>query len=144
MIKKHHLNGLTLVFLIPMTNKNLRTSGSWEDTHSSISVNLPLIVFEEDNSHVVYCPALDVSGYGNTEAEATDSFQIALSEFFRYTTHKKTFEAELRRLGWQFKKMGKPMVPPTLAQLLIENENFSNIFNNFSFRKFDKAIHLPA
>jgi hypothetical protein len=127
-----------------MTNKNLSISGSWEDNHNTIDVNLPLIVFEEDNMHVVYCPALDVSGYGITEAEATDSFQVALSEFFRYTTHKKTFEAELKRLGWQIKSRRKPMIPPTMAYLLSENENFSNIFNNFPFRKFNEAISLPA
>jgi len=127
-----------------MTNKNLTISGSWEDKHNAIEVNLPLIIFEEDNAHVVYCPALDVSGYGLTETEATVSFQVALSEFFRYTTHKKTFETELKRLGWQLKNRRKPMIPPTMAQSLSENENFSNIFNNFPFRKINEAISLPA
>lgn len=56
-----------------------------------MQVDLALILFEEDGSQIAYCQALDVSGYGNDEEEAKRSFEISLSEFFRYLINKKTF-----------------------------------------------------
>jgi hypothetical protein len=119
--------------------------GTWTSSSHKISINLPFIIFEEGDCQVVYCPALDVSGYGDTEAEAFESFEVCLGEFLLYTTHKKTFLDELKRLGWVIKKSKfKPMVPPQISQLLEGNENFSRIFNNFPFRKIDQAVSLPA
>lgn len=120
-------------------------SGTWNSDNNSIKFNLPLIFFEEDGSQIVYCPALDVSGYGDSEAEAIDSFQVCLGEFLLYTVHKKTFHSELQRLGWKIKKSShKPMIPPDMVSLLENNDNFSRIFNNFPFRKIDSPIELPA
>lgn len=120
-------------------------SGTWKSDNKAIKFNLPLIIFEEDGSQIVYCPALDVSGYGDNEAEAIDSFQVCLGEFLLYTVRKKTFHSELERLGWTLKKSShKPMVPPDMVRLLEHNDNFSRIFNNFPFRKIDSPIELPA
>lgn len=69
-------------------------SGSWQDSSNTITVNLPLISFKEDNADIIYCPALDISGYGYSEKEASDSFTIALAEFFRYSINKHTFQSE--------------------------------------------------
>ncbi|MCK9400880.1 MAG: hypothetical protein M0Q51_12940 [Bacteroidales bacterium] len=119
--------------------------GTWSSSNQEISINLPFIIFEEGGAQVVYCPALDVSGYGNNEEEAFESFKVCLGEFLLYTTHKKTFTEELRRLGWTIKKSKfKPMVPPQISQLLEENDNFSRIFNNYPFRKIDHSVSLPA
>ena len=73
-------------------------SGTWGDNKQSIDMLLSLISFEEDGAKIVYCPALDISGYGNSEQDANDSFAISLEEFFSYTTHKGTFNDELRRM----------------------------------------------
>jgi hypothetical protein len=122
-----------------------RFSGTWNNAKQEVQVDLALILFEEDGSQIAYCPALDVSGYGNNEIEAKKSFEISLSEFFRYLTNKKTFDKELQRLGWKIKKdHNKFMTPPSMTELLIGNENFSRIFNNFPFRKIDERIALPA
>ena len=76
---------------------------------------------------------------------AKHSFEISLSEFFRYLINKKTFDKELKRLGWKIKKdHNKIMTPPLMSELLSGNENFSRIFNNFPFRKIDESIALPA
>jgi hypothetical protein len=120
-------------------------SGTWKGENKAIKFNLPLIIFEEDGSQIVYCPSLDISGYGNNETEAIESFQVCLGEFLMYTIHKKTFHSELERLGWKFKKNSpKPMTPPDMIRLLEKNENFSRIFNNFPFRKIDSPIELPV
>lgn len=124
---------------------NTKISGKWKDNEHTVDVNLSLIIFEEDGSNVVYCPALDISGYGLNEQEAIESFKVCLGEFLLYTLHKKTFVSELKRMGWIIKKNeAKPMIPPTMSQMLEENVNFSNIFNNYPFKKINEQISLPA
>jgi hypothetical protein len=119
--------------------------GNWADNHNKVSLNVPLIVFEEDDTHIVYCPPLEVYGYGTSESEAFKSFEVCLAEFFKYTINKKTFVSELTRLGWAVKKnKHKPMTPPPMTKLLADNDNFSRIFNNFSFRKEDHQISMPV
>lgn len=125
--------------------KNGTFSGTWKSGSDNISVNLPIILFEEDGCQIMYCPALDVSGYGKTESEAQESFHISLGEFFLYTTRKKTFKMVLQNLGWTIRKSKfKPMHPPSMSDLLCNNDNFSRIFNNFNFRKVDQPFELPT
>jgi hypothetical protein len=108
-------------------------------------VSLPLIRFEEDGCNIAYCPALDVSGYGNSAEEALESFKISLSEFFKYLTNKKTFEKEMIRMGWTFSQnKHKGMTPPPMSKLLQENDNFSRIFNEHSFNKENYTVDLPV
>jgi hypothetical protein len=127
-----------------MSEKLKTLRGQWVSGKKQIKVNLSLIEFEEDGSRIVYCPALDVSGYGNTETEAMKSFYVSLGEFFHYTTNKKTLASELKLMGWVIRKSkNKPMTPPPMSHLLELNDNFSRIFNEHPFRKFDQAFDLP-
>jgi hypothetical protein len=109
---------------------------------SKITVNVALICFQEGNVHVVYCPSLDLSGYGNDEAEATKSFKTALKEYLRYTVNKHTLQEDLQSRGWVLKK--KKIVAPTMSKMLRENKNFQNIFDHHSFKKVDTHLELPA
>jgi hypothetical protein len=125
--------------------KKAEISETWTGQSHTIEIHLPLIIFKDSDSQVVYCPALDVSGYGKTEHEAFESFKICMDEFFQYTLNKNTFRDELQRLGWKLKKSKtKPMIPPDMSVLLCNNDNFSNIFNNFPFRKVSEAFSLPV
>ncbi len=117
-------------------------SGKWSSSGKDIKVTLSLILFEEDKAEIVYCPALDISGYGKNEKEAMDSFTVVLGEFLLYTTHKDTFFSELSKIGWKIKK-NKIMTPPPISKLLESNDNFSRIFNEHSFRKIDHSFALP-
>lgn len=123
-------------------------SSTWQEGPHKIEVRVTLILFEDSNTHVVYCPALDLSGYGQTEKEAMESFRISLEEFIHYTINKKTFYNELRRLGWKIKgqkAQNRSIInPPNISDLLQKNANFNNIFNNFPFRKIDEQIELPV
>ena len=124
---------------------NRKINGKWKNDEHTVNVNLSLIIFEEEGSSIVYCPALDVSGYGPNEDEAIESFEVSLGEFFQYTLHKKTFISELKRMGWTIKKSKtKPMTPPTMSKMLEENANFSHIFNNYPFKKINEQIAIPA
>ena len=120
-------------------------SGTWKSGNENIKCMLPIIIFEEDGCQIMFCPALDISGYGKTEPEAQESFNIALGEFFLYTTHKNTFTSELQRMGWTIRKSKrKPMTPPPMSELLSKNDNFSRIFDNFPYRKINQSISMPC
>lgn len=119
--------------------------GHWVSGKNEIECTLPLIIFEEDNSIIAFCPALDLSGYGTTEAEANHSFEETLSEYFRYTVNKKTLAADLEKNGWQIRKnLHKRPIPPSMGQLLESNEDFKRIFNTHDFRKRNTTINIPA
>lgn len=57
---------------------------------------------------------------------------------------KNSFISELKRLGWKIRGDKKTMIPPLMSRMLEENVNFSNIFNNYPFKKIDERISLPA
>lgn len=119
--------------------------GEWKSANNSIELSLPLIVFQEDNTFITYCPAFDLSGYGNTEHEAYESFNIVLGEYFLYTTRKKTLGEDLRKHGWIVSNnKTKPMMPPELSKLLETNKDFNRIFNNFPFKKIDQRVSMPT
>jgi hypothetical protein len=108
-------------------------------------INLSLIAFREDKKFILFCPALDLSGYGNTEKEAEVSFTVSLKEFFKYTTENKTLESELSKLGWLLPDSdNNDLIPPGISQLLELNDDFNRIFNEYDFRKFDKKVTFPA
>lgn len=128
-----------------MSDRKANLQGGFISGHQHIDVNLSLIIFEEDQCSIVYCPALDVSGYGKSEDEAMQSFTTCLGDFFSYTIHKKTFYSEMTNMGWKIKKSKiQKMTPPTISHLLESNENFSRIFNEHDFRKVDKPIGIPV
>ncbi len=126
-------------------SKKERITGQWVSGKNKIKCNLPLIIFEEENSFITYCPALDLSGYGSNEIEAKKSFEVTLSEYFRYTVNKKTLAKDLTKLGWIIKKsLKKEAIPPSLSNLLKNNDDFSRIFNTYDFQKRTTTINIPA
>ncbi|NJM16399.1 MAG: hypothetical protein HC896_14400 [Bacteroidales bacterium] len=120
-------------------------NGDWKEGRSSIKTTLSIIVFEEDENYVMYCPALDLSGYGKDENEAYESFKVVLDEYFRYTTNKDTLKIDLKSLGWHVpKSKQKKASPPSMQHLLSTNDNFCRIFNDHAYKKIDKSFDIPA
>jgi hypothetical protein len=119
---------------------------SWSNNRSIITLKLPYILFEEDGSQILYCPPLDLTGYGQTEEDAKHSFEIVLEEYFRYTINKGTLISDLEKLGWKFKKrsLRKTIIPPDLTYSLSANEDFRRIFNTHDFRKGNTEVAMPA
>lgn len=99
-------------------------------------VGLSLIEFIEDDVTIVYSPALDLSGYGNNEAEAKKSFSEAIDEFFRFTTDKNTFDKVLTNLGWTINgtKDNLEINPPKDSDLVASNSLYNEIVNNKSYK----------
>ncbi len=125
------------------TNKKLAFSGQYSYDKYTDEVILSLFSFVDDNVHIIYSPAFDLSGYGNTEEEAKHSFEISLEEFMRYTNNKGTFYDELKRLGWEVKKK-KSFKAPKLNTLLDSNDYLANIFDTKEFKKYNHQVAIPA
>ena len=112
----------------------------------SYNIKISVVQFKEDDTVIIYCPALDLSGYGASDDEAKRSFQTVLLEYIRYADNKGTLDADLKAHGWTRVKQKTPsMIPPTMTDLLATNENFSQIFNTQPvFQKYDMPMQVAV
>jgi len=130
-----------------MINQNQEASfkGTWRHGNKTVNVKLSLIIFSEEGTVIAYCPALDLSGYGNTEKEAIDSFKIASAEYFLYSTNKETLFKDLQQHGWKLPRHKRQNpAPPEMSELLSTNSEFNRVFNNLPFKKIDQQFAIPA
>ncbi len=127
-----------------MANKG-NVSAKWEGKQMTIILELPFFSFIDNGFYVLYCPALDLTGYGKTPEAAENSFTTVMNEYFTYTTNKNTLIADLQRLGWKTgKSKNKPFTPPLISDLIATNESFTEIINNYPFTKYDRLVAIPA
>ena len=117
-------------------SKKQQFQGQWGDGQkTTIQCKLPIIIFEDEGSTIVFCAPLDLSGYGANEEEAKRSWESALDIYFDYT----------KNLGWEIKKsVKKKLTPPSMSYLLDRNEEFRNIFDNHEYRQQQTTIGIPA
>lgn len=78
----------------------------------SFYVNIEVLLFEEHGSFVAYCPALELSSYGDDEKDAKKAFEGALKIFLKDTAEKGTLEKFLLKLGWQLQQKPKANYQP--------------------------------
>ena len=109
--------------------------------HTTISMNLDVVIFKEDEGYVAYCPALDLSGCGKNESMARESFKTVLEEHIKFTTENKTFVEDLRSHGWRID--GEKFNPPEISESLNRGSELSNIFNNYDFTKRSIPVTMP-
>lgn len=79
-------------------------------------VEVLLVPDEDTGQYVAYCPALELSSYGDTEDEAQAAFEEALQFFVQDTAERGTLDKLLLALGWRLVK--KPVAvyePPRLS-----------------------------
>ncbi len=127
-----------------MANKG-SVSAKWQGRQMTITMELPFFSFIDNGFFVLYCPALDLSGYGKTPEAAENSFTTVMNEYFEYTTTNNTLIADLQRLGWKIgEDKNDPVTPPLISDLISTNENFTEILNNYPFTKYDRLVAIPA
>ena len=107
-----------------------------------ISIGLSVYLWKDDDIYYAYSPALDITGYGNSESEAKKSFEITLQEFVNYTNNKKTIFDELENLGWTVNRKKKRVHAPELEELLDDNKSFKDIFNREGVKREKRNIEL--
>lgn len=127
--------------------EKFKLSGDLTSGKDKITVNLSVILFNEDETVIAFCPALDIYGYGVNQEEAKKSFDIALSVYFKYTINKNILYTDLASRGWKVlglkTKKGR-LDPPSMSELLLSNPDFGDIFNTHEFQKLNRAVEIPC
>jgi hypothetical protein len=107
-----------------------------------VNFQLNVLIWKDDKVHYVYSPALDMTGYGNTHAEAKRSFEVQLAEFANYTNNKGTLYKELERLGWTVNKKKKRVKAPDYQEMLQDNETLRELSGRSDVMHTNKAVEL--
>lgn len=108
-------------------------------THITADVHakLEVLLIEEDDQWVAYCPALQISSYGDTQREARGAFEEAWRITLEELVKRGSLERELLRLGWRLVSVPRPIYePPVTPRRTINELNPS--------RSFTERVTLPA
>lgn len=113
--------------------------------NGGLSVTLDVYVFMDGGSYIAYSPALDLSGYGESEEAAKDSFAIVMDEYIAYGISRKTLIKDLRAHGWKVKSLKqRKMSAPPFDMLLHNNDVFRDILENKEYRKVAEPFPVIA
>ena len=75
-----------------------------KNTKSDLNVSIEVMLVKEGDFWVALAPALRITGYGKTQAEAKKSFAIEAEIFFEETAKRGTLEKLLIEYGWILSK----------------------------------------
>lgn len=113
--------------------------------NGSLSVTLDVYVFMDGDSYIAYSPALDLSGYGDSEQAAKDSFSIVMDEYIAYGVSRRTLVKDLRAHGWKVRSLKqRKMSAPSFDTLLRSNDTFKDILENKEYRKIAEPFPVIA
>lgn len=104
---------------------------------------LPLYIFLDDESYCVFCPPLDLIGYGEDEFEARKSFELNLEIFIDSGINENTIEEELISMGWRIEKEMRVIDPPSMNHILENNNDFIEMFKNYEYKKIFTQVVIP-
>lgn len=121
---------------------NLVFTGELRTSKAGIKAKLDLYSFIDDGVYIVYCPALDLSGYGYSLEEAKESFSEVFQQYITYCINKDSLHKDLLKHGWSVRgKKSKDIKAPKLEDLLKQNEAFRDILNK-DYSKFNTEIEF--
>ena len=123
----------------------LKFSGIISHGDTDIIVNLQMYLFKENGSFIVYCPALDLSAYGDTEDYTKKAFEETLNINFEYMMNKGTFFDDLKKHGWKIKgKKQRKIKAPTFDEMLKRSDALQDITHNKDYTKYTQGVSIPA
>lgn len=65
-----------------------------------VEVQLGVLVFQELDSYLAYCPALNLSTYGDSINDAKEAFEDALKCYLEDCAKMGTLDKDLKAHGW--------------------------------------------
>lgn len=105
-------------------SNHIKTDGN---TTTEVSVEVLLI---QDGDYIVsYCPALELSSFGDTEQEAKEGFEEVLEIFLDDVHTKGTLEKVLLNLGWTLRKKPTAYFQPPVNALNPYSKPIQSRFN---------------
>lgn len=108
-----------------------------------INVSLDVFSYREGEVRIMYSPALDLSGYGNTVEEAKRSFGLVLSEYLSYCVENGTLDADLARHGWKKVASEADYKSPDLVSMIEHNSNLRALLQS-NFSKTSRMMSVPV
>jgi len=117
------------------TYKNM-TNYIKTDGKDTVEVSLDVLLIKDGDYIVSFCPALNLSSFGDTESDAKSAFDEAFNIFIEETQKKGTLEKVLLNLGWQLKKLPMPSFLPPL-------EDF-NPYSKPVQSRFSERVAIPV
>lgn len=82
-------------------------------------IDYDVIVFEEDDTYVAYCPELDVSSCGNSIEHAKDMLRTAVRLFLEEAEKMGTLEDILQESRYRKDASGRWLPPKLVATELV-------------------------
>lgn len=123
--------------------KEGKYSAKWTKDNKTITVNVPVMLFKEEEIYIAYIPNLDLSGYGESEDSAKESLKFSLDTYFNYTHNKNTLTADLILHGWSIRKKTKPYTAPQISELLSKNSYLKDIFDSRKYTMDRMDLNIP-
>ncbi len=109
------------------------------NTGESLKVTLDVYIFMDGDVYIAYSPALDLSGYGETEEEAKTSFSIVIEEYISYGLTMHTLIKDLRAHGWKVRSIKQRKISAPSFDTLIQN--YTSINQNYLLKKHAMQLH---
>ena len=108
-----------------------------------IRASLDIFSYREGNVRIMYSPALDISGYGNTVEEAKRSFYIVFHEYFRCCVENGTLDADLIKHGWKKIAAESDYQSPDIVSMIRSNSNLRSLIQG-NFQKVSRTLSVPV
>ncbi len=77
-----------------------------------LTVEVEVLIVKEDDYFVAYCPALELSSYGDSEEYAIKSFREEVNIFLEEAQKQGTLEKYLLKYGWRLMQVPHPFYEP--------------------------------
>ncbi len=77
-----------------------------------VEVQLGVLVFQEEDSFLAFCPALNLSTYGDSIKDVKDAFDDLMAAYIEECTKMGTLEKDLRLHGWTIEQSAGVAFPP--------------------------------
>jgi predicted RNase H-like HicB family nuclease len=107
------------------------------------SFNLSMYIFKEEGSFIIYCPAFDLSAYGDTEEQAKKSFQEIFAITIKYEIENNTLIEDLKRHGWKIKRKPEVEIKSPSLDSLLRNYTFRDILSNKEYTSYRQEFGIP-
>jgi uncharacterized protein Usg len=112
--------------------KNMKSGnieGRFAVGKSDVTFSLGLLVYEQEGYKVLYCPELQMTGYGKTTEEAENDLADVIHLNVTYMVNKKTLDKVFKRYGWIVKKSNgaKTFLPPNPMNIIEHNPDYREV-----------------
>ena len=103
---------------------------------NTVELSVEVALIKEGDYIVAYCPALELSSFGDTEQDAQQAFEEALEIFLEETSARGTLEKVLLDLGWGLRKLPDVEYTPPV--------NYSLKYPGSIQSKFKEVLSIPV